>query len=115
MDRQNDPDINPWIGCAAMQDERLNPTNKDLLFQIVESTEKDGYCYKKNRKLAKEIDRSIGTVNKGLVRLQKFKYIFPEYHVQPNPTVIRGRVVRQADRKILVNLKKIFATNGDQK
>lgn len=100
------------IPATVRYDHRLAPAEKLLYGELTALSNKEGYCYAKNRYFADLYNVAIGTVSRWLSNLQKFGYIIIE--------IIRNNKKEVTERRIYISdtpytQKCLYPTNKNVK
>lgn len=100
------------IPATVRYDTRLAPAEKLLYGELTALSNKDGFCYAKNRYFADLYNVAVGTVSRWLSNLQKFGYIVIE--------IIRNNKKEIVERRIYISdnpytQKCIYPTNKNVK
>ena len=100
------------IPATVRYDTRLAPAEKLLYGELTALSNKDGFCYAKNRYFADLYNVAVGTVSRWLSNLQKFGYIVIE--------IIRNNKKEIVERRIYISdnpytQKCLYPTNKNVK
>ena len=100
------------IPATVRYDTRLAPAEKLLYGELTALSNKDGFCYAKNRYFAALYNVAVGTVSRWLSNLQKFGYIVIE--------IIRNNKKEIVERRIYISdnpytQKCLYPTNKNVK
>lgn len=100
------------IPATVRYDTRLAPAEKLLYGELTALSNKDGFCYAKNRYFADLYNVAVGTVSRWLSNLQKFGYIIIE--------IVRNNKKEIVERRIYISdnpytQKCLYPTNKNVK